>query len=120
MIVSWPSLAHPLIPRRFATPPSSLHDNPALFTTLSLLFCGAPPLNQALPPPSHHFESNDLRSSSTTSTTTSTRTGIKTPKNSENQETALFVLGLEFLAGLVGFGFGFDMPLDMPHEDSSA
>jgi len=30
-------------------PPSSPHDNPALFTTLSLLFCGVQP--QALPPP---------------------------------------------------------------------
>jgi hypothetical protein len=49
--------ARPLLPRRFATPPSSPHDNPALFTTLSLLFCDALPLNQALPlPPSHHFE----------------------------------------------------------------
>jgi hypothetical protein len=111
-----------LLLRRFATPPSSPHDNPAPFTTLSLLFCDALPLNQALPlPPSHHFESSGppiiiiSNISNNNNNINNNKDRNQNTKKSEKSRNGIFCVGIGFLAGL-----GLTCHLDMPHEESSA
>ena len=96
-------------------PPSSPHDNPALFTTLSLFVLRCNASIKALPQSSSFFlrvitwTRHDRSSPTTTSTATATRTGINlTKKRRKTKNGALLLLRLLECCRNWIFG-GFDM-----------